>query len=110
MNKILLFLSLFFIMQTPQLVLASSISEITGSVTNLKVQHWNESVACMQVNDKIFKLDLLTGSGKATYALAMSAAMAGKQVTVLYYDGRNPIGGCDTGPTMQPLYSVSVNP
>jgi len=94
------------ILSTP--VIAENIDVLTGQVKAVQVQYWREDTACIQVEDRWFKLDLDTTKGQSLLSLALAASAAKQQVQVRWFTERPLLGGCDTGTSMNPLYSFRV--
>jgi len=102
MKRILL--SILFVIYTP--VIFAGAIQYTDNVVNLRVIHWTDNRACINVGEKWFKLDMSTEKGKASYSLALTAFTIGKKVDVRWLDDGVLEGGCDTGTTMYPLYNI----
>ena len=104
MKRILVTIVFAFVIYTP--VIFAAAVKYTDNVVNLRVIHWTEDKACINVGEKWFKLDMSTEKGKSTYSLALTAFTIGKKVEVRWLDDAVLEGGCDTGTTMYPLYNI----
>ncbi len=82
----------------------------TDYVNAIRIPYWsNDDSACIKVGNKWFKLDLTTERGKVSYSLALTASSTKKEVKVRWLDTDPLEGGCDTGTTMFPLYSIEIS-
>jgi hypothetical protein len=86
----------------------AAVVKLTGKVNNIRIIHWADDRACVQVENNWFLLDLSTEKGKASYSLALTTMSTGKDITARWLDTSTLQGGCDTGTTMYPLYSFST--
>jgi hypothetical protein len=81
---------------------------VTGNVNAVRVQHWNPDNACIKIGNDWFKLDLSTVTGKSSYSLALTSFAANVKLTARWMENSTLVGGCDTGKTVHPLYSIEA--